>query len=108
MNGMTSAWVYSGYNSDHGVSFSYEVNFPPTFTVAQATLSYVTGGGLHKVGIVGFRHRPTADGPEQSVNHGDWPTWPEFVYVDRMTSVTFGTTVGAQQECTMIGNLFFW
>ena len=108
MNGMTSAEAYSGYNSGQGVNYSFEMNIPPTFTVAQASLYYVAGGGLHKTGIVGFRHRPTANGSELSVNYGAWPSWPGSVYVDRMTSVTFGTAVGAEQDFTMVANLFFW
>lgn len=108
MNGMSTVWVYSGYNSNNGISFTYEVNIPPTYTVAQASTFYVTGGGLHKVGIAGYRYRPTSDGPEQTVNLGNWPQWAGYVYVDRMTSVTFATAVGAKQECTMHGNLFFW
>jgi hypothetical protein len=108
MKGMSSYWVYSGYNSGSGVTYTYQVNFSPRYTVAQTSIFYVSGGGLHKVGIAGYRHRPTPDGPEQSVNFGTWPGWPGYVYQDRMTSVTFGTAVGAKQECTMIGNLFFW
>src|SRR5262245_49327098 len=105
---MSSVWIYSGYNSDHGFSYTHEWNVSPQYTVAQASFNYVTGEGLHKTGIVRYRHRPTADGPEQTVNYGDWPSWPSYVYQNRLTSITFGTAVGAHQECSMLGNLFFW
>lgn len=108
MNGMSSMSIYSGYNSSQGVTFAYEVNIPPTYTVAQTSIFYVSGGGLHIGGIAGYRYRLTADGPEQSVNLGNWPQWAGHVYVDRMTSVTFATAVGAKQECTINCNLFFW
>jgi hypothetical protein len=108
MKGMLTREFYSGYNSDDGISFTFEVNFPPSFGVAQASFYYVTGGGLHKAGIVGYRHRPENNGAEQTVNFGDWPTWPGCIYVDKLTSVTFGTAVGAEQECSTLANVFFW
>ena len=108
MNGMTSVWIYSGYNSGSGFSYTHEWNFPPAFVVAQASFYYVTGEGLHKAGIVSYRHRPDPSGPEQSVSFGNWPSWQPYIYVDRLSSVTFGTVVGARQECSMLGNIFFW
>jgi hypothetical protein len=108
MKGMSSIWIYSGYNSKVGVTYTTEVNFSPRYTVAQASIFEVSGGGLHKTGVAGYRYRPTPDGPEQSVNFGSWPAWRGYVYRDRMTSVTFGTAVGARQSCRVIGNMFFW
>jgi len=107
MEGMISHWIDSGW-SDEGATFTHEVNFEPSFAVAQAYIRYFTGGGLHGTGIVGFRHRPTPGGAEESVNFGGWP-WEPFVYVDRCTSVTFGTVVGGnRQHCLVFSNIFFW
>jgi hypothetical protein len=106
MKGMSSGGLYSGYNPDTGVTYSQEWNLSPQYTVAQATLFHVTGGGLHKTGIMAYRTR--AGGTEQAFNFGSWPTWPSYVYADKMSSITFATAVGANQVCSMTGNLFFW
>ena len=108
MRGMSSVWIYSGSNSDSGIVYTHEWNISPQYCVAQASFNRVDGSGAHGTGIAAYRYRPTPDGPEQSVSLGDWLSWPAYVYVDRMTSVTFGTAVGADQECKMLGNLFYW
>lgn len=87
---------------------SFTIYFSPAYVVAQVGLNYVSGGGAHKVGIVGYTYRPTPDGPEKSVSYGSWPSWPHTVSRDRMTSVTFGVASGSQQAVTGYGNLYFW
>lgn len=111
MNGMTSHWIYSGYNSDQGVSYTHEWDFGPSFTVAQASFYGVGGGGLHHTGIVSYRHRPDPNGPDIPVDVGDvndFHTWKPFIYVDQCSGVTFATVVGAEQDAYMLANLFFW
>lgn len=107
MQGMTSSWIYSGYNSQQGSTFTHEWIFSPRYIVAQCSIYYCSGGGLHMVGVAGYRYR-AQDGSDQPVSFGDWPSWPSNIYVDQCTSVTFGTAVGAQQELTALLNFFFW
>jgi hypothetical protein len=107
MQGMFSNWIYSGYNSDSGSTFTHEWNFPPMYIVAQCSIHYCSGGGLHQVGIFGYRYL-AQDGSDQPVWFGDWPSWPSDIYVDQCTSVTFGTAVGAAQEVTGLLNFFVW
>jgi len=109
MKGMSSMWIYSGYNSKKGFGYTHEWNFEPGFfVVAQAGLHGVSGEGLHHCGIVSYRHRPDPKGAEIPVHLGEWPTWAGYIYVNNATSVTFGSAVGARQELYMWGNLYFW
>ena len=108
MNGMSSVWIYSGWDPDNGITYTHEWNFGPSYTVAQASFYGVDGGGAHHTGVAGYRFRPDPNGPEQVVNFGDWPSWAPYIYVDQVSSVTFGTAVGADQEAYMLGNLFWW
>lgn len=108
MNAMNSGGLYSGYNPDHGVSFTNEVNFAPNYTVAQASFYGVDGEGLHHTGVTAYRFRPNPTGPEQAVNLGGWQSWAPCVYINQASSVTFGVVVGAKQEAYVLYNLFFW
>ena len=108
MNSMTSGYLYSGYNSDHGLSYTYEVNFGPAYTVGQASFHGVDGDGLHHTGVAAYRFRPDPNGPEQTVNLGAWKSWAPYIYVNQASSVTFGIAVGAKQEAYVLFNLFFW
>jgi hypothetical protein len=109
MQGMMSRWLYSGYNSDNGIVFTFEVNYDPGFfVVAQSTFCQVHGGGAHATGIAAYNYRDTPDGPDITVNLGDWPSWDHFTYRQGMTSTTFGIAVGANQEAVATCNLFFW
>lgn len=71
MKGMTGGGLYSGYNSDNGLSFTREFNFAPSFTVGQASFYGISGGGLHHTGIAAYRFRPNPNGAEQTVNLGN-------------------------------------
>jgi hypothetical protein len=108
MNGMSSVWIYSGYNSGSGITYTHEWNFAPSFTVAYPVIYGVSGGGLHHSGIAAYRHRPKPNGAEETVNLGAWPSWAAYIYVNQLTSVTFGVAVGAKQELYVHGNISFW
>lgn len=97
-----------GWGADTGFTGSITVNMAPAFISAQAGYHMVSGGGLHKVGIKSFRHRPSSDGAEQNVDFGGWPDWRHTIGHDRVTSVTFGIALGAHQEAHAYGNLFWW
>src|SRR5438128_996451 len=98
MNGMMSVWIYSGYNSDEGIVYTHEWNFSPQYAVMQASLLEVDGEGAHGTGVAGYRYRATPDGPETNVVIDSWRAWAPYAYVDRASSVTFGSAVGAHQE----------
>ena len=108
MKSMSSIWLYSGFG-DQGSTYTQEYNFPPSYGIAQASLYYAAGGGLLIAGIAGYRYRPDPNGQEQSVNFGDIFSWPAYIYVDNLTSVTFGAAAGNNnQDCKVLGNVFFW
>jgi hypothetical protein len=65
---MSSGWAYSGYNSDHGIDYTWEWDFGPSFTVGQVTFHGIHGGGLHQTGVVSYRYRPDPSGGDQTVN----------------------------------------
>lgn len=108
MQGMTSSQMYSGYNSSTGVTYTWEWKIDPTFTVADVTPFEIDGGGLHRIGIAGFRRRPNPNGAEEVTNFGAWPNWPGIVYVDKCSAITFACAVGASQETRAVCNLMFW
>jgi hypothetical protein len=97
-----------GYGADTGFTGSITVNIAPAYISAQVGYAMVSGGGLHAVGVKGYRYRPTPDGPEKVVDFGSWPSWPHTIGADRVTSVTFGIALGAHQEAHCYCNLFWW
>jgi hypothetical protein len=87
---------------------THTVNMSPSNVAAQTGLDYTSGSGVHKVGIVGFRFRPAVDGPEEVVNFGDhWLNWPNTIFADRLTSITFGVANGSG-SLTAFANIFWW
>ncbi|WP_404335760.1 hypothetical protein AB2M62_17210 [Sphingomonas sp. MMS12-HWE2-04] len=108
MQGMSSGNIYSGYNSSSGPTYSWEWRIDPTYTVAEVVPYQISGGGLHRVGIAGYRRRPTPGGAEEAVNFGSWPNWPGILYIDSCSAVTFASAVGASQELRAACNLMFW
>ena len=83
------------------------VNMAPSNVAAQVGLQQTIDDGVHQVGIVSYRFRPTLDGPEQQVDFGGWPFWASTVFVARMTSITFGVA-NATGSMRAYGNIFFW
>lgn len=108
MQGMSSSTMYSGYNSGSGVTYTWEWQIDPVFTVAEVVPYQISGGGLHRVGIAGFRRRPNPNGAEQVTNFGAWPNWKGIAYIDDCSAVTFGSAVGASQEVRTVCSLMFW
>jgi hypothetical protein len=108
MLGMSSGDMYSGYNSSNGITYTWEWRIDPTFTVAEVVPYQISGGGLHRIGIVGYRRRPSPDGAEEVVSFGTWPSWLGIVYVDKCSAITFGSVVGASQQQRAVCSLMFW
>jgi hypothetical protein len=102
------AHTFGGHGGDTGFNGSITVNLSAAYISAQAGYHIVSGGGLHAIGIKSYRHRPTVDGPEQTVDFGSWPNWRHTLGADRVTSVTFGIALGAHQEAHCYGNIFWW
>ncbi|HEX5757787.1 MAG TPA: hypothetical protein VF121_01190 [Thermoanaerobaculia bacterium] len=91
-----------------GLIWTTEVNFEPSFTVAQVALSRTSGDGTHAVGIAGIRFRPVPGGPEQSQSFGGWWQWPAMFGRESMTSVTIGMALGSEQAASGYWTLYFW
>jgi hypothetical protein len=102
------AHSFWGWGADTGFTGSITINIAPAYISAQVGYHMLSGEGLHKIGIKKYRQRPTTDGPEQEVDFGSWPNWPHTIGANRVTSVTFGITLGAHQEAHCYGNLFWW
>jgi hypothetical protein len=97
-------WAFNSLGST-----TAEVNFGAQPTVAQISLGQADGGGLLNSGIRGYRTRPTPDGPEIPVDFGtDFYKWPNTVFDQHLSSVTFALALGQDQEATGVCNLFFW
>lgn len=92
----------------YNTSKSVEVNIPARAAVGQITLGQTSGGGLINSGIRAFRTRPSAGGPESVTDFGnDWHNWPNTVFNNRLSSVTFALALGQRQESTGVCNFFF-
>src|SRR5436190_6767610 len=81
------AWVSAG-----GVTRTYstEVRFPPTISVATAQLTSVVGDGWVKIGIVAATYLPEGSKREKRLEFLGRPEdWRPSFAADRMTSVTF-------------------
>jgi hypothetical protein len=99
---------FSGWGGGSGFTGTITVNIGPSNISAQAGYHMISGSGLHAIGIKKFRRRPQPDGPEQETDFGAWPNWPHTIGSDRVTSVTFGIALGANQEARCHGNIFYW
>jgi hypothetical protein len=90
-------------------SITKEVNFGAQGAVGQISLGQADGGGLLNSGIRGFRTRPSPAGPENVTDFGNnFYDWPNTVFDQRLSSVTFALALGAHQEATGVCNIFFW
>jgi hypothetical protein len=90
-------------------SVTREVNIAAQGAVAQISLGQADGGGLINSGIRGFRTRPNPGGSENIVNFGDsFYDWPNTVFDERLSSVTFALALGQRQEATGVCNFLFW
>jgi hypothetical protein len=97
-------WAYNNQGSK-----TAEVNFGAQPTLAQITLGQTAGGGLINSGIRAYRTRPTPTGPETPIDFGpNFYDWPNTVYKENLSSVTFQLALGQNQEATGVWNLFFW
>lgn len=102
--------LYYWDSASDGNSRSIDINFPPSYTVAQTSLSFVSGEGLHAVGIRSYRSRPKADGAEEQVNFSWDPNsgYPPSVFHERMTSISAQLVVGGEQQATATLNVWFF
>jgi len=101
-------WLIIWAVNDHGSSTA-EINFAAQPTVGQISLGQADGGGLLDSGIRGFRTRPDPQGAENVVDFGDnFYNWPNTVFDQHLSSVTFALALGQDQEATGVCNLFFW
>jgi hypothetical protein len=90
-------------------SITKEVNFGAQKAVGQISLGQADGGGLLNSGIRGFRTRPSPGGPENVTDFGEnFYNWPNTVFDQRLSSVTFALALGANQEATGVCNIFLW
>jgi hypothetical protein len=100
--GWTLIWSATG-------SITKEMNFAAQKAVGQISLGQADGGGLLNSGIRGFRTRPTPTGPENVTDFGpNFYNWPNTVFDQRLSSVTFALALGGGQEATGVCNIFFW
>jgi hypothetical protein len=88
--------------------FTIDINFAPQDTFATATLVTTTGGGEHTSGIAGTRARPQPAGPEVPESFGNWPDWRASRFRPRMSGVTFGIALGANQTAKGTLTLYFF
>jgi hypothetical protein len=104
ITGMQSTLIWSSTGSA-----TKEVNIAAQGAVAQISLGQADGGGLLDSGIRGFRTRPNPAGSENVVDFGDnFYNWPNTVFDEHLSSVTFALALGQNQEATGVCNFFFW
>jgi hypothetical protein len=97
-------WAYNNLGNR-----TVEVNIPAQGANAQISLGQADGGGLLNSGIRGFRTRPDPNGPEVITDFGNnFYDWPNTVFNQRLSSVTFALALGQNQEATGVCNFFFW
>ncbi|MBD0331724.1 MAG: hypothetical protein ICV66_03640 [Chitinophagaceae bacterium] len=83
-----------------------EINFAPTYTVAQTALTSCSGGGLHGMGITQFRVEGQAD--PVVFNWDPHFFFPASVWHQRMTGVTAVIYVGKDQQAEGTLNAWFF
>ncbi|QJS99993.1 hypothetical protein G9272_06610 [Streptomyces asoensis] len=86
-----------------------EMNFGAQKAVGQVSLGQADGAGLCNSGIRGFRTRPSSTGAEQVTDFGDnFYNWPNTVFDEHLSGVTFAIALGSGQEGTAVCNIFQW
>ena len=95
-------WRYIWKNTPQ----TFDVNIPPSTVMATAVLHGKSGGGLAMAGIPGFRRR-LSSGADEPINFGVWTNWPPAVF-DRVSSITFGVALGANQSGYILARLDHW
>lgn len=109
MQGMASHEYDSGWGPNGRVG-TWEWLIDPAFVVAQVVPFYISGGGLHAVGIAGWRQRPDPRGAEVVVDRTAqkfW--WIGTEYIPDCSAVTFGIVVGNNnQHMKSVLNLLWW
>jgi hypothetical protein len=104
LTGMSWNIIYSSNGS-----VTKEMNFGAQGAVGQISLGQADGGGLLNSGIRGFRTRPNPGGAESIVDFGsNFYDWPNTVFDEHLSSVTFALALGARQEATGVCNILFW
>jgi len=94
-----TAWG-NGYNT-------IQVNIAPATLGAQTALYGQSGGGTNYTGIKHFRRRLN-NGSDQDVDFGgNWNNWPPVIF-DHVSSVTFATATGSDQEAWLVARMDFW
>jgi hypothetical protein len=94
-----TAWG-NGYNT-------IQVNMAPATLGAQTALYGQSGGGTNYTGIKHFRRR-LSNGSDQDVDFGgNWNNWPPVIF-DHVSSVTFATATGSDQEAWLVARMDFW
>jgi hypothetical protein len=86
--------------------YTVQVNIPPANVSAETALYGQSGGGTNYTGIIGYRRR-LSNGSDQDINFGGWPSWPPIIY-DHISSVTFATATGSDQQAWLIGRMDYW
>ncbi|MFG2602280.1 hypothetical protein ACGFT2_01750 [Streptomyces sp. NPDC048514] len=86
-----------------------EMNISAQKALGQVSLGQADGAGLCNSGIRGFRTRPNPAGPEKVKDFGsNFYDWPNTVFDQHLTSVTFALALGSGQEGTAVCNIFQW
>jgi hypothetical protein len=109
VTGLHYTWRYA-YGGNSGESASMQYNFARSSAAAQASLSGANGEGLCMGGIIQYRTRPVANGPDKDFNF-NWDPYfgfPPSVYDDHMTSATAYLAVGTAQQGVMTLNIWFF
>lgn len=83
-----------------------DVNIPPAWIGAQVGLHGHSGGGTSFTGIKHYRRR-LGSGADEDHDFGDWPSWPPVIF-DFISSVTFATATGSDQEAWLVGRMDYW
>jgi hypothetical protein len=98
--------LWAGFNAWGNAYHTIEVNLPPDWYGAQASLHGTQGGGTSYTGVVSYRKR-LASGVDEVHGFGEWYSWPPVVF-DYLSSVTFGIGTVSGQKAWMLARLDRW
>ncbi|MGL6235536.1 MAG: hypothetical protein ACRC20_09350 [Segniliparus sp.] len=86
--------------------YTVQVNIPPANVAVETALYGQSGGGTNYAGIMHYRRR-LSNGTDKDIDFGAWTSWPAVFY-DHISSVTFATATGSDQEAWLIGRMDYW
>lgn len=121
MVSMTSIVMWSGYDPNNYITFTWEFSIAPGYVVAEAHLFHCEttmvpsdlNSIVFRTGVVSYRTRlPNGQDSDPTSTTSpvpnDYLQWAPFLYQDNVSAVTFGLYTGWDSWLDIFCNIFTW